>query len=92
MEQEGADDQSEKYQKNNTHQPKALGQCRRFLDAYLPQAARVAVDSTGDGAVRIGSGGGAATFEACIASEVCARDEIYGLSIARRAIQDRSGM
>jgi chorismate mutase/prephenate dehydratase len=60
----------------------ALGQCRHWLDAHLPDAKRQAVDSNAEGA-RL------ASLDASAAGIASARaGEIYGLRAAFRSIQD----
>ncbi|HTE55419.1 MAG TPA: prephenate dehydratase [Kofleriaceae bacterium] len=62
--------------------PQALAQCRDWLAANLPRAARVEAASTAEAArAALQDGGGAA-----IASELAAR--LYGLTVLRSKLQD----
>ncbi|HEX4023572.1 MAG TPA: prephenate dehydratase [Steroidobacteraceae bacterium] len=61
----------------------ALGQCRGWLSAHLPQAERVPVASNAEGARRARDEQGTAA----IAGEIAA--EVYGLNILAREIEDR---
>ena len=61
----------------------ALGQCRGWLDQYLPQAERVAVSSNAEGARRARDERGTAA----IAGETAA--EIYGLGVIAPKIEDQ---
>jgi len=60
----------------------SLAQCREWLDAHLPQAERIAVNSNAEAARRAGRESGAAA----IAGETAA--EPYGLAILQRNIED----
>ena len=62
--------------------PQALAQCRHWLDANCPQAARVPAASNADGARKLGGNSQAAA----IAGEMAA--SIYGLPILARNIED----
>ena len=62
--------------------PQALAQCRHWLDANLPQAARVPATSNAEGARLVGGNAAAAA----IAGEMAA--SIYGLPIVARNIED----
>ncbi|MGH8206610.1 MAG: prephenate dehydratase [Steroidobacteraceae bacterium] len=61
----------------------ALGQCRGWLNAHLPEAERVPVASNAEGARRARDEHGTAA----IAGEIAA--EVYGLNILAREIEDR---
>lgn len=63
--------------------PQALGQCRRFLRAYLPAASTLPTASTAEAASLVAGGGGR---RAAIGTETAAR--IYGLDVVARDIQD----
>jgi chorismate mutase/prephenate dehydratase len=63
--------------------PQALAQCRGWLDANLPHAARIGAASTAD-AARSASGDG---HGAAIGAELAGR--LYGLTTLRAPIQDR---
>jgi chorismate mutase/prephenate dehydratase len=62
--------------------PQALGQCRRWLEAHLPQADRIEAPSTSEAArlAREDAEG------AAVASELAA--ELFGLKVAETRIQD----
>ncbi len=62
--------------------PQALGQCRRWLEAHLPQADRIEAPSTSEAArlAREDAEG------AAVASELAA--ELFGLKVAETKIQD----
>jgi len=62
--------------------PQALGQCRRWLEAHLPQADRIEAPSTSEAArlAREDADG------AAVASELAA--ELFGLRVAETRIQD----
>jgi chorismate mutase / prephenate dehydratase len=63
--------------------PQALAQCRGWLDANLPRAARVESPSTADAARAAASDG----HGAAIGAELAAR--LYGLQVVRPRVQDR---
>ena len=62
--------------------PQALGQCRRWLEAHLPQADRIEAPSTSE-AARLAREDGEG---AAVASELAA--ELFGLKVAETRIQD----
>ena len=62
--------------------PQALGQCRRWLEAHLPQADRIEAPSTSE-AARLAREDGEG---AAVASELAA--ELFGLKVAEARIQD----
>ncbi len=62
--------------------PQALGQCRRWLEAHLPQADRIEAPSTSE-AARLAREDGEG---AAVASELAA--ELFGLRVAETRIQD----
>ena len=65
-----------------SHQ-QTLAQCRKWLDAHMPHAERIAVSSNAQAARRLKDEWNAAA----IAGEAAA--EIYGLKILRRNVEDR---
>jgi chorismate mutase/prephenate dehydratase len=77
----GPNTQRDKISRVYSHQ-QTLAQCRKWLDAHLPGAERIAVSSNADAARRVRGEWNAAA----IAGDVAA--EIYGLSSLQRNIED----
>ncbi len=63
--------------------PQGIGQCRRYLSSYFPEAAVKLVPSTAAAAKEVAAGGAGL---AAIGSSVAAR--LYGLEVLRRDVQD----
>lgn len=64
--------------------PQALAQCRRWLDAHLPEVERVPVSSNAEGARRAQAEADAGAIAGLVAAEV------YGLPILAREIEDEA--
>ena len=62
--------------------PQALAQCRQWLDANLPRAARVPVSSNSEGARQARDAAGTAAIAGIVAAEV------YGLNVLAGNIED----
>ena len=78
----GASTREDRITRIYSHQ-QTLAQCRKWLDAHMPMAERVAVNSNAEAARRLGSEWNAAA----IAGEVAA--ELYDLRIIKRNVEDR---